>query len=353
MVYEEILVELFENIGLPFPDKIEQPDFSALHRAVEYGKNEEALAACLVLIDQMKPVSNQAVHDLTYRGLKIVEDYFTNGYPCEESEIWAILDNRDLVDLRLLDILMMIFGRYCTRRSYERRGEIKEICLTSDFLPCLISKLTVLNNQEKIFEAYELVNKLDSMIQKDNVLIKLDFLSQKARLFSMMNVDASALYQEIEQMLEKETIPDRKRVQIAGNLSMRYIVQKQYEESLKMIRSIFEFSGYHQLALAVHGLFCCSQLNLPPLPIFKQIDVEQFYDRKDIRMFRYFDFEKRTLKRRNEMALRIVEKELDLNDSIYLYILEEEIKKNCKAMKGSAALIQFGEILEKKRALGR
>lgn len=343
---QSILYELFENVGLKLTDKKSNISYTQLHHDVEYFRNDLALQKCICLKKQMEDAKNEAFVYLEYLSLELIENYLENGNPCDEKKILCIIQYKDLFPDKLLDMLILIILYYYRRSNYKSQQLVQSLCFQyTHFLPIAIFQINYFNNQSKFLRAYDAEKRVEQLIQSDNYLALLDFYNQKARTLKMMNEDNIEYLNKIEAILADSNvlIPNRKRVQVVGNLVYTLIYRKEYKRAIHLINEIYEISGYRKLNISIQAQFCYSQLDCQCPDYFRKLDLNEYIDKKDLRMFKYFDFDKRSYQKRNEMALRIV-KDLDEFDPVYWYMLREEITKNCKKTGRYAAMMTFYQL---------
>lgn len=347
----EIFEELFQRVGERRSLKKISLDYSKLHMEAEYCHFEACLQECKDLLERLRPFEHCAEYDIQREALKLIQAYYENGKPCDEETIFRFLEAQTILDEKLKDVLFLVFGYFCKRTTYNERRKIEQrIYKESNFLPILISRLTRYNDSRQYGKAYHCIAEIKNRITEDNYCLRLDFYHQISNTYRALKLEYNDYLNYIKEILQDTSIqlPSRKRVQITGNLIIKYLEQKKHKESLILIESILEISGYRKLQLILFGLYCQSQLGLPTNTEWCSLDLSLWSDKKDMRMYHYFQKPQRTAKLKNEMALRILKKDLDHHDSIYLFMLEEEVKKNCRENNNSRILIEFLEEKNKK-----
>ncbi len=341
---DKIIMELYDRINKTRVSNV-QVDYSRLSTLIEYEDEKKIRKELECLLEYMETYKDNALYDCHYNGINIIYQFYKfREYPLKEVTL-EYLSIKDLLDETLVSLLMIIFSyAYCMGIYYIDYTKVygfepRHLLMK---LNCFVHYIDVKNEGK----AYAISTEIDKLIKEDNYLLKIRYYPSKIYLYRKMELDYKTVEDELNGILMDGDldISNKNRNIALANQAIYSILRKEYETALYNLMKMEEVEEKRKQQVELYILFCKTHLGL-------EIDYEKNILATDkvivgatSDLYNYFLNTQIKLSVKNKGLHRIAKKHLEKTDSLYLFIIEEELYRNCSLLKCYKDYYDFREI---------
>lgn len=344
---DELLIQLFQGIGRPLVNTIDI-SYQTLSDLIAYNNKNTILEEIDSLLKIINEKKNNALYDYHYQALIILYNYYDHNETPNQEVIYDFmkLSELEVFDQTLLSLVIIIFDY-----SYHRGTLAIDYNVLLNYKPQhLLMKLSYLMYLVDINNdglAYALSVELEKQLSEDNLNFLVNYLPIKIELWRKMGLAYNSYYIQLKDLLiNNNEISEQKKYISMINLANSLILFQEYEEALEYLYLIKQNLCHDALLVNVYMLFCEGKLNKEIKYTDFSLDLTVYNKNSTYFLYQYFMNDKMNLRQKNSYLLRIMNKYIDPSDKLYIFIIKEEITKNCAIQKHYKALYDFEQLLK-------
>ncbi len=343
---QAIISNLFKRIDRPIAEEFDV-DYTVLSKLMEYGIIESILDEVDKLLTILEPYKENALYDFRYQGVKVIDDYYRNKKHPEEQEVNDFFCMEECMEVELFSLLIVIFGYKFNIDGFSSEFDINKIrYYEPKHLIVQINSFIFALNLYNNACAFSLSADIEERIKEDNVIAKVGYYPHIIELCKKMGKNYQDYYYELYKLLieEDSVVPQFKKNSALANLAINEIVSKEYEKALDLLDQMKNVAQSRMVQVEIYSIFCSLHLGKKIDENYLNLDITMIPNKINILLYTYFKNYELDAKDKNKVLLTIIRDHLTRSDYLYMFIIEEEIKKNCKEMGGYKNFYEFHEL---------